>query len=76
LQHLSLPAADDFESGMKTPMYDGPQFDWHGCMPIVQYDVDDWAWEGMGRSLVGDVGSIEVTKRKIERKMDQVITVT
>jgi hypothetical protein len=40
----------------------------------VQYDVDDWAWEGMGRSLVQDVGSIEQTKRKLERKMDQVIT--
>lgn len=62
--------------GMTTPMYDGPQFDWHGVMPAVQYDVDDWAWEGMGRSLVGDVGSIEMTKRKIERKIDQVITTT
>lgn len=62
--------------GMTRPMYDGPAFDWHGCMPIVQYDVDDWAWESMGRSLVQDVGSIEITKRKIERKMDQVITTT
>jgi len=60
--------------GMKTPMYDGPAFDWHGIMPPVQYDVDDWAWEGIGRSLVQDVGSIETTKRKLERKMDQVIT--
>lgn len=62
--------------GMKTPMYDGPAFDWHGCIPTVQYDVDDWAWESVGRSLVQDVGSIEITKRKIERKMDQVITTT
>lgn len=62
--------------GMKTPMYDGPQFDCHGVMPAVQYDVDDWVWEGMGRSLVQDVGPIEVTKRKLERKMDQVITTT
>lgn len=62
--------------GMKQPMYDGPAFDWHGVMPPVQYDVDDWAWEGMGRSLIQDVGSIETTKRKIERKMDQVITTT
>jgi hypothetical protein len=60
--------------GMKTPMYDGPSYDWHGEMPIVQYDVDDWPWEGMGRSLVGDVGSIENTIRKFERKMDQVFT--
>lgn len=62
--------------GMKQPMYDGPAYDWHGCMPAVQYDVDDWAWEAMGRSLVQDVGSIETTKRKVERKMDQVITTT
>lgn len=58
------------------PMYDGPAFDWHGVMPPVQYDVDDWAWEPIGRSLVSDVGSIEVTKRKLERKMDQVVTTT
>jgi hypothetical protein len=38
--------------------------------------VDDWAWEPLGRSLVGDVASIETTTRKIERKMDAVITVT
>lgn len=62
--------------GMDTPMYDGPAYDWHGCIPTVQYDVDDWAWEGMGRSLVGSVGSIETTKRKIERQIDQVITTT
>jgi hypothetical protein len=62
--------------GIKQPMYDGPAFDWHGEMPFVQYDVDDWAWEGMGRSLIQDVGSIETTKRKLERKMDQVITTT
>jgi len=61
---------------MNRPMYDGPAPDWHGCIPPVQYDVDDWAWEGMGRSLVQDVGSIEVTKRKLERKIDQVITTT
>lgn len=59
---------------MKTPMYDGPAFDWHGQMPAIQYTVDDWPWEALGLSLVEDVGSIERTKRKIERKMDQVIT--
>jgi|SRR5580765_4214460 len=58
------------------PMYDGPAFDWHGVIPPVQYDVDDWAWEPIGRSLVSDVGSIEVTKRKLERRMDRVITTT
>jgi hypothetical protein len=62
--------------GIDRPMYDGPAFDWDGKIPIIQYVVDDWAWEPLGRSLVGDVGSIESTTRKIERKMDQVITAT
>jgi hypothetical protein len=58
--------------GVRIPMYDGPAYDWHGEIPAVQYDVDDWAWEGVGRSLVDDVGPIEMTKRRLERKMDQV----
>ncbi len=62
-------------SGAREPMYDGPAFDWHGKMPVVQYTVDDWPWEPLGLSLVESVGSIERTKRKHERRMDQVITV-
>ena len=62
--------------GIDTPLYDGPAFDWHGIIPLVQYDVDDWAWEPIGRSLVGDVGSIETTKRRLERRMDQVVRTT
>lgn len=60
--------------GMTKPMYDGPAFDWHGEIPAVQYDADDYPWEGIGLSLVGDVGSIEQTTRKIERKVDQGVT--
>ncbi len=63
-------------AGLDRPMYDGPTFDWDGKIPVIQLTVDDWAWEPMGRSLVGDVAAIETTRRKIERKIDQVITVT
>lgn len=63
-------------AGLDRPLYDGPTFDWDSKIPIIQYTVDDWAWEPLGRSLVGDVASIETTKRKIERKMDDVITIT
>ena len=62
--------------GLDRPMYDGPAFDWDPKIPIIQFTVDDWAWEPLGRSLVGDVASIETTKRKIERKVDNVVTVT
>jgi hypothetical protein len=63
-------------TGLDKPLYDGPTFDWDGKIPVIQYTVDDVPWEPMGRSLVGDVASIETTKRKIERKIDDVITVT
>src|SRR5882757_355448 len=57
---------------MDIPMYDGPAFDWHGEIPPIQYCVDDWPWEGLGYSLVGDISSIEVAKQRVERGMDQV----
>jgi len=62
--------------GVSTPMYDGPAFDWHGKIPVVQYLVDDVPWKPLGESLVENVGSIEQTKRKHERMMDQVLTTT
>ena len=61
-------------SGLDKVMYDGTSFDWDSKMPIIQYTVDDWAWDAGGRSLVGDVASIETTIRKHERKVDQVLT--
>jgi len=64
------------QSGIERPLYDGPAFDWDTKMPVIQYTVDDWAWEPGGRSLVGDVASIETTIRKLERMMDAVVTVT
>lgn len=60
--------------GIDRPLYDGPAFDWDPKIPVIQFTVDDWAWEPLGRSLVSDVASIETTKRKMERHMDQVAT--
>src|SRR5208283_937648 len=61
-------------SGLDKVMYDGTSFDWDSKMPVIQYTVDDWAWEALGRSLVGDVASIETTIRKHQRLMDQLLT--
>ncbi len=63
-------------NGLEKPLYDGPGFDWDPKIPVIQYTVDDWAWEPLGKSLVSDVASIETTKRKVERKIDQVICAT
>jgi hypothetical protein len=61
-------------NGLDRPMYDGPAFDWDPRIPIIQYTVDDVPWEPSGRSLVGDVSSIQTTIRKYERLMDQCIS--
>lgn len=63
-------------STVSTPMYDGPAWDWHGKIPLAQYEVDDTPWDQIGQSLVENVASIEQTKRKHERLMDQTITTT
>jgi len=60
--------------GINQPLYDGPGFDWHGKLPPVQFVVDDWPWESLGYSLIDSVGTIERTKRKHERQIDQVLT--
>ena len=35
-------------------MYDGPAFNWHGELDLINFCVDDWAWEGIGFSLLHD----------------------
>lgn len=49
--------------GMNKPLYDGPAFDWHGMMPAVSYEVDDWPWMAVGFSLLNDVAGIERAER-------------
>lgn len=64
--------------GMSQPLYDGPAFDWHGMIPAVQYDVDDWPWLAAGYSLLQDVAGVERARRGfldlmyrvLKRKMD------
>ena len=60
-------------NGLNKVMYDGTSDDWDSKIPVIQYTVDDWAWEALGRSLVGDVASIESTIRKHKRLMDQAL---
>jgi hypothetical protein len=49
--------------GMSRPLYDGPAYDWHGIMPAVAYEVDDWPWMAVGFSLLNDVAGIERAER-------------
>jgi len=57
------------------PMYDDTAFDWHGEMPVVQYDVNDWAWSAMGYSAVRNVAGMEVARRDRLSEINSVLSV-
>jgi hypothetical protein len=53
--------------------YDGSSPWWHGHAPLVRLRFNDWAWEALGQSLLGDVRTmqdgIEAVMRDIEDSM-------
>jgi hypothetical protein len=57
---------------VKTPMYDGPAFDMHGEMPLVEYDVNDWPWSPLGYSLIHGVSGLEKARRRLLSRMHEV----
>lgn len=61
---------------VNVPMRDKCGFNWHGEMPIIQYDVNDWAWAPLGYSLIQQVSGIERASRSLLSKIQEVIDVT
>lgn len=61
---------------VNVPMRDACGFNWHGEMPVIQYDVNDWAWSPLGYSLVSQVSGIEKASRSLLSKIQEVIDVT
>jgi hypothetical protein len=57
------------------PMYDDTGFDWHGEIPVVQYDVNDWVWSPMGYSAVRQVAGMEVARRDRLSEINEVLAV-
>lgn len=50
--------------------YDGPAPNWHGATPVARIRFNDWPWEALGASLVGETRKmqqgIEALMRMIE----------
>lgn len=42
-----------------TTIYDGTSPWWHGQVPIARYRFNDWAWEALGKSMIGDSLSMQ-----------------
>lgn len=57
------------------PMYDDTAFDWHGEIPLAQYDVNDWPWAARGYSAVRNVASLERARRARLSEIDEVLAV-
>jgi hypothetical protein len=58
------------QTGMQSPIYDGPFWDWHGMHPLVRISADEWPWEP-GYSLMEDIDSIGQTRQSFMRGLDQ-----
>lgn len=52
-------------------MYDGPNFDWHGMVPLCPFYIDDWAWEPTGYSLMKGALPIHDALTDMERAMQR-----
>jgi len=48
-------------------LYDGPNFDWHGMLPLVSFSLDDWPWEPLGFSLVHEGYEINEAIKELDR---------
>jgi hypothetical protein len=57
------------------PMYDDTAFDWHGEIPVVSYDVNDWVWQAIGQSSVRNVAGIERARRARLDEINDVLAV-
>jgi hypothetical protein len=58
------------QTGMDTPIYDGPFWDWHGMHPLARFSADEWPWEP-GYSLAADIEYLANARRDLLRGMDQ-----
>jgi hypothetical protein len=48
-------------------MYDGPAFNWHGQLDLIQLALDKWPWEPMGFSLTHDGWQLQKAIDEIDR---------
>lgn len=54
----------------KLILEDGPSPWWHGKVPLVPFRMDDWVFEFLGFSLVREGASIQASRNKLMRVMD------
>ncbi len=58
-----------FSRSVPFPAYDGSSPWWHGKVPVSRFRFNDWAWEALGQSVIGDTRTMGIG---IERIMQDV----
>jgi hypothetical protein len=51
-------------------LYDNSAPDWHGKVPIVKFELDDWPWSYLGNSMAQDSDSIQRSANRLARAID------
>lgn len=51
-------------------LYDNTAPDWHGKVPIVPFELDDWPWTFLGNSMVHDAETIQDSANSLARSID------
>lgn len=57
------------------PLYDDTAYDWHGQMPIVQYDVNDYPFAARGYSMIRKAASVERNQRARAAEINETLSV-
>lgn len=51
-------------------LYDDTSYWWHGQVPVTSFDLDQWAWEAVGRPLTYDTVELEHSMTRLMRSID------
>lgn len=67
---LIYPMRRLFIGTKSAELRDGPSPWWHGMVPLVKVTMDDWVFEYLGLSLVRDGASIQNSRNRLMRVID------
>lgn len=59
-----------FSRGVPFPCYDNSSPWWHGQVPLARFRFNDWAWEALGQSVVGDTRTMGIGIESIMRDIE------
>lgn len=50
--------------------WDGPSMWWHGQVPLARLSFNDWAWEPLGASLIGELRTMQIGIESLMRLIE------